>query len=78
MIEYVYYTSAIGVVLLCYLAAETKDLLQASVYLGASGLLLALIYFILKAPDIAITEAAVSALAFAILVFTIGKTRRAE
>lgn len=78
MIEYVYYASAIGVVILSYLAAETSDLLKASVFLGGAGLLLALIYFILKAPDIAITEAAVSALAFAILVFTIGKTRREE
>ncbi len=78
MIEYVYYASALGVVALCYLAAETSDLLKATVFLGGAGLLLALIYFILKAPDIAITEAAVSALAFAILIFTIGKTRREE
>jgi len=56
-----------------------KDLISAAIALGASSLLLSLQFFILRAPDVAIAEAAVgAALTTAIFIFAIRATERKE
>jgi len=65
--------------LLYLLAVYFRDLICSVVFLAAGSLLLALLFFILQAPDIAITEAAVNAgLTTLIYVIAIKKTRRFE
>jgi energy-converting hydrogenase B subunit D len=66
-------------VLFSLLAVHFKDLIYSVIFLASSSLTLALLFFILQAPDIAITEAAVNAgLATLIYVIAIKKTRRFE
>jgi uncharacterized MnhB-related membrane protein len=61
------------------LAVWLKDLLAAVIALGGSSLLLALQFYLLQAPDVAIAEAGVgAALSTAIFVLAIRKTRRKE
>ncbi len=61
------------------LAVGLKDLLASVIALGASSLLLALQFYLLQAPDVAIAEAGVgAALTTAIFVLAIRKTRRKE
>jgi len=61
------------------LAIEAKDLLVSVVMLAAMSFLLSLEFFLLQAPDVAITEAAVGGcLTTAIFVLAIKKTRRLE
>lgn len=56
-----------------------KDLISAAIALGASSLVLALQFYLLRAPDVAIAEAAVgAALTTAILIFAIKSTDRKE
>jgi len=56
-----------------------KDLLKAVIYLSGSSFCLTLIFFILKAPDIAITQAAIEVVLVTIIfVVAIEKTRRYE
>jgi len=60
-------------------AVESRDLLHAVIIFAAGDALLALIFLLLAAPDIAITQAAVgSALTTFIFVVAIVKTRRSE
>ena len=75
----VYYASAVLVVVFAVLAIHSKDLLYSVIYLAGSSLMLSLVYFTLRAPDIAITQAAVNAgLVTAIFIFTLNRTRREE
>jgi len=68
-----------GVVVTAVLAVKSKDLLKGTVFLAAMSLLLSLEFFLLQAPDVAITEAAVGAgLSTAIFIIAIKKTRRME
>lgn len=61
------------------LVVEEKDLLKAVVYLAGSGFCLTLIFLILRAPDIAITQAAIEVILVTIIfVVAIEKTRRFE
>lgn len=61
------------------LAVWVKDLLASVIALGASSLLLALEFYLLQAPDVAIAEAGVgAALTTAIFVLAIRKTQRKE
>jgi len=70
---------SIPVVLFSLLAVYQKDLLISVIFLAAVSMCLAVIYLLLQAPDIAITEAAVNAgLTTFIFVITIKKTRRHE
>lgn len=46
---------------LSFYAVEAKDLLYGTIALSGVSLLSAMLFFILKAPDVAITEAAVGA-----------------
>ena len=68
-----------GIIATALLAVSFKDLLKATVMLAAMSLLLSLEFYLLQAPDVAITEAAVGAgLSTAIFVIAIKKTRRHE
>lgn len=69
----------IALILMTFLAIELKDLLYAVVILAGASVTLAVIFYMLQAPDIAITEAAVNAgVATAIYVIAISKTKREE
>lgn len=71
--------SLLGLVILVIAAIEMKDLLHAVIVLAAADILLALAFFLLAAPDIAITQAAIGAgLTTVIFVIAINKTRRME
>ncbi|MCM8786583.1 MAG: DUF4040 domain-containing protein [Candidatus Omnitrophica bacterium] len=50
------------------IAIEVKDLLSAVVAVGASGLALCIVFLILKAPDLAITQIVVEILCLIILI----------
>ena len=61
------------------IAIEMKDLLYAVIMLGAVDILAAVAFYFMAAPDIAITQVAVTAgLSVFIFVIVIGKTRRME
>ncbi len=60
-------------------AAETKDLLIAIVALGIVGLIVAIYFYLLQAPDVAMTQAVVGiSLAAAFYVLGIRRTKRYE
>ena len=60
-------------------AVEMKDLLYAVILLGTVDMLAAVAFYFMAAPDIAITQVAVTAgLSVFIFVIVIGKTRRME
>ncbi|NQU73767.1 MAG: DUF4040 domain-containing protein, partial [Candidatus Omnitrophica bacterium] len=50
------------------IAIEVKDLLSSVVAVGAVGLALSIVFLILKAPDVAITQLVVEILALIILI----------
>ncbi|SCY49749.1 hydrogenase subunit MbhD domain-containing protein [Alkaliphilus peptidifermentans] len=66
--------------IVCAIAVErTKDLLGAVIIFAAYSLTMAVLWLMLKAPDIALTEAAIGAGATTILfVAVISRTRRME
>ena len=70
--------SLLALVALTVAAIEMKDLLHAVIVLGATSTIMSLVFFLLAAPDIAITQAAVSGLTTLIFVVAISKTERAE
>ncbi|MCD6591295.1 MAG: DUF4040 domain-containing protein [Candidatus Aenigmarchaeota archaeon] len=70
---------SIPIILFSLLAALSKDLLRAVVFLAVSSMCIALAFLLLKAPDIAMTEASVNAcLTTLIYVIAVRKTRRYE
>lgn len=70
---------SVPLIVFSLLAVRSKDLIFSVVFLSISSVLLALIFVLLQAPDIAITEAAVNA-GFSTLIYVIAvkKTRRFE
>ncbi len=69
----------IGLIVTALAVVFFKDLISAAIALGASSLLLALQFYLLRAPDVAIAEAAVgAALTTAIFIFAIRSTDRKE
>ena len=61
------------------MAVFSKDLLKAVIFLSVGALSTAMVFFLLNAPDIAITKAAIEAgLATAIFIVAIQKTDRFE
>ena len=61
------------------IAIELKDLLYSVIVLGGSSITLAVVFFMLQAPDIAITQAAVGAgISTVLFVLAISRTRREE
>ena len=60
-----------------FLAVILRDLLSSVIALAAASLLLALEYYLLHAPDVAIAEAGIgAALTMAIYIFAIRATRK--
>lgn len=79
MIVVFHWLICLGIIGAAIAAIEMKDLVSAVVSLGVVGLLLSLEFYLLHAPDVAITQASVgAALAVAIFLLAIGKTRRFE
>jgi uncharacterized MnhB-related membrane protein len=69
----------IGLVVTAVSVVALRDLLAAAVALAAFSLLLALEFYILQAPDVAIAEAGIGAgLTTAIYILAIRGTRRRE
>jgi len=61
------------------LAVEWRDLLAAAVGMAAVSLFASLLFFMLQAPDVAMTEAAIgAALSGAVFIFAINRTQRFE
>ncbi|ASJ14224.1 DUF4040 domain-containing protein [Thermococcus radiotolerans] len=75
-IEYI----IVGVMIIsAVLAVEWRDLLAAAVGTAAVSLFASLLFFMLQAPDVAMTEAAIgAALSGAIFIFAIKRTQRFE
>ncbi len=78
--ESVFLNILLVLVLLFYLiAVKVKDLLYAIIILAAGNTALAVIFYVLQAPDIALTQAAVGAgVSTVLLVNAVNKTRRKE
>jgi len=71
--------SLVLLALISLLVVRLKDLLYAVIVMGASDSLIAFIFFLLEAPDIAITQVAVAAgLSTMIFIVAIAKTKRME
>ena len=65
------------IVICAILVARFKDLLHAVIALGALSLLLALLFYLLQAPDVAIAEAGIgAAITTAVYVVAIRATKR--
>ena len=61
------------------IAIEMRDLLYAVILLGSADLLAAVAFYLMAAPDIALTQVAVTTgLTVFIFLIVIGKTRRLE
>ncbi len=68
-----------GLVITAVAVIWFKDLISAAIALGASSLILSLQFYLLRAPDVAIAEAAVgAALTTAIFIFAIRASEREE
>ncbi len=73
------YALLVFMFVLCIIAIELKDLLYSIIVLAGANISLAVIFFMLQAPDIAITQAAVGAgVATVLFVIAISRTRRQE
>ena len=69
----------IVIVVCAVFVAKFKDLISAALALAALSLLLALEFYMLQAPDVAIAEAGIgAAITVAIIVLTIRATKRTE
>ncbi len=75
----IYYILLAVMVIFAFLAVRSKDLLFSVIFLSTLSVSIALAFFLLQAPDIAMTEAAVNTgIATLIYVTAIKKTRRDE
>lgn len=69
----------LGLIITAFAVVYFKDLISAAIALGGCSLLLSLEFYLLRAPDVAIAEAAIgAALTTAIYVFAIKSTSRRE
>jgi len=69
----------IVMIITALIAAELKDLLSAAIALGVMSLVISILFYMLQAPDVAITEAAIgAALSMAVVIFAIKSTKRWE
>jgi uncharacterized MnhB-related membrane protein len=70
---------SVPIIIFSLMAVHSKDLLFSVIFLAVVSMALAVVFLLLQAPDIAITEAAVNAgLTTLIYVIAIRKTRRLE
>ena len=75
-VEIIHISTLIMMIVASFLAVVFKKLLPSVVALAVASLLLALEFYILHAPDVAIAEAAIGAgLTMAIFIFAIRGTR---
>ncbi len=64
---------------LCIIAIELKNLLYAVITLAGASIVLAVIFYMLRAPDIAITQAVVGAgVATVLFIIAVSRTKREE
>ena len=71
--------AVLSMAVFAFLAVKSKDLLYASIYLAAVSVMASIIFVLLQAPDIALTEAAVGAgLSTFIFIAAVKKTERRE
>ena len=71
--------SLLVLVVLTVAAVKTKDLIYAVILLAGADIVLALGFFLMAAPDIALTQAAIVAgLTTFVFLIAINKTRRIE
>jgi uncharacterized MnhB-related membrane protein len=65
--------------ILALVAIELKDLLHSVIILGGASIVLAIVFYMLQAPDIAITQATVGAgISTVLFVIAISRTSREE
>jgi len=75
----IFETLLVFLIILTIIAVQLKDLIHAVIVLAGAETVLAVLFFMMAAPDIAITQAAVSAgLSTMIFIIAIQKTRRHE
>jgi uncharacterized MnhB-related membrane protein len=75
----IYYALLAGLLATVILAVELKDLLHSVIALAGGSVILTALFLMLKAPDIAITQAVAEAgIATVIFVIAISRTRRKE
>jgi uncharacterized MnhB-related membrane protein len=75
----IYYVLLAVLVVLVIIAIELKDLLYSVIVLAGASSILALLFFLLQAPDIAITQfVAEAGVSTAIFVVAISRTVRRE
>ncbi|MGB9831987.1 MAG: hydrogenase subunit MbhD domain-containing protein [Caldisericum exile] len=66
-------------IILSILAIHVKDLLAAVIFMGSGSLLVSLVFLLLQAPDVAMSEAAIgAALTMAIYIVAVKKTERED
>ena len=71
--------TAIIMILAAFLAIRLKNLLSAIISAGVISLLASVIYLLLAAPDVAMTEAAIgSGLTTIIFIFTLKKIKKGD
>ena len=79
MISIIIIVLGIIMILAAFLAIRLKNLLSAIISAGVISLLASVIYLLLAAPDVAMTEAAIgSGLTTIIFIFTLKKIKRGD
>ncbi|MCK5052197.1 MAG: DUF4040 domain-containing protein [Candidatus Cloacimonetes bacterium] len=79
MISIIIIVLGIIMILAAFLAIRLKNLLSAIISAGVISLLASVIYLLLAAPDVAMTEAAIgSGLTTIIFIFTLKKIRKGD
>lgn len=67
------------ILILIYIyAINKKNLLHSVIFLSGGSMILSILFFILKAPDVAITEATVTAITIVIFIFAFKKIKNIE
>lgn len=73
------YILLLATVILSVLSVHVKDLLAAVIFMGGGSLLVSLVFLLLQAPDVAMSEAAIgAALTMAIYIIAVKKTERED
>lgn len=73
------YTLLVFLIFCALAVAKTRDLLGAAIIWAAFSLIVSVLWLLLEAPDVSITEAAIGAgLTTLLFIVTVSKTRRAE
>ncbi|MBU1144773.1 MAG: DUF4040 domain-containing protein [Firmicutes bacterium] len=79
LIDYVMLALSILLVLIAFLAINTKKLIKSVIFLSALSMLSVVAFVILKAPDVGLTEAVIgSGLVTSLFIFTLLSTKKEE